>query len=148
LQREQYDRAEQLAAEALSIRTDVLDPEHYQLSDSKELLARIQLRTDRPDQAAALLMSIRTDRIDRNDAPIKIAWTESNLGQALLDAGRLDEAEIHLQAAWTHMASDEGPGPESPHARETASALIRLYEETGRPDRAEQVRTQAFSSDD
>lgn len=144
LQREQYDRAEQLVTEAIAIRAGVLDPTHYQLSDSNELLARIQLRTGRPDQAAALLTSIRTDRIDRNDAPIKIAWTESNLGQALLDAGRLDEAEIHLQAAWTHMASDEGPGPESSYAREAATALIRLYEATDRTDRADEVRARTF----
>ncbi len=148
LQLDQFDRAEQLATEALAIRTDVLEPDHYQLSDSRELLARISLQTGRADAAVDLLTSIRTERTNRGDAPSKIAWTESNLGQALLAAGRPDEAEASLSAAWSVLASNEGPGPDSPQGRETASALIDLYERTNRSDRARQIRNKAFPGED
>ncbi|MEE2719426.1 MAG: tetratricopeptide repeat protein [Planctomycetota bacterium] len=140
LQREQYDRAGTLAAEALAIRSDVLEPDHYQLSDSRELLGRINLRTGRIDEAIALLDAIRVERRNRGDTPARIAWTESNLGRALLAAGRMEEAEAMLNEAWKVLSSDEGPGPQSPQARETAMAMIDLYERTGRPDRGERIR--------
>ena len=147
-QMEHYDRAEALTTEAIAIRADVLEPNHYQLSDSRELLARIKLRTNRTDEAIEMLEAIRTSRVDRSDSRVKIGWTESNLGQALLDAGRPGEAEGILLAAWDALASDEGPGPDSPHARETAAAMIRLYEQTGRPDDAERVRERIRSDAD
>jgi serine/threonine protein kinase/tetratricopeptide (TPR) repeat protein len=147
-QMDQYDQAEALTTEAIGIRTDVLDPTHYQLSDSRELLARIKLRTNRADEAVSMLETIRSDRLARNDSPVKIAWTESNLGQALLDAGRPGEAEGILLAAWDVLTSSEGPGQDSPHARATAMAMIRLYEQTDRLEDAERVRSRIDSSGD
>ena len=147
-QMKEYDQAEALATESIGIRADVLEPDHYQLSDSRELLARIKLRTNRAGEAVTMLETIRSDRLARNDSPVKIAWTESNLGQALLDTGRPGEAEGVLLAAWNVLASDEGPGPNSPHARETAMAMIRLYEQTDRPEDAERVRSHIETRDD
>ena len=146
LQLEQYDRAEALVTEALAIRTDVLDPAHYQLSDSKELLARVMMGTERPDEAITLLESIRADRIARNDSPAKIAWTESNLGQAMLDSGRPGDAEGILMASLNALNANQGP--DSPHAHETAAALVRLYELTNRPEDAARVRNRNVIDDE
>ncbi|MCH2148817.1 MAG: tetratricopeptide repeat protein, partial [Phycisphaerales bacterium] len=147
LQMDEFEDAETLADEAYDIRRDVLEGGHYQLSDSLEMKARIQLRTGKYMQAISLLQGIRTERIERADAPAKIAWTELNLGQCLLATGQHEEAEPLLLSAWNQLSSDTEAGSDSASAREAAAALVQLYEQTNRPDDAQRYRNKTSADD-
>ncbi|MEW6252401.1 MAG: serine/threonine-protein kinase [Planctomycetota bacterium] len=137
--KQQYAAAEPLLREALGIREDELGPEHPEVAATLHDLGRVLIAAARPEQAEPLL---RRALDIRGRALPPAHWTRfctmTVLGEALRRQGRLPEAEPLLLSAWEGLSTRPATPPQ--RVQEALAALVGLYDDWRRPDRAAEWR--------
>jgi eukaryotic-like serine/threonine-protein kinase len=139
------------------------DP-NWQASGTAQSLGEMYVQAGRPADALPLFQGI-LDRLHSWPQPVTpraIGYSEENLGTALRDLGRLDEAELHLREALRAYESEKFPNPEylaSAHdslgnlalakndlaaAEHEHRAAFSLREQTELPDSPKTLRSAHF----
>jgi serine/threonine-protein kinase len=133
-----FDRAEDLYRTALATLRARLPDNHSRLGDVLSDLGRLHLDTNRPAAAVPLLReghSIRHDQLGADHD--NTLSTQVQLGTALTELGRFDEAESVLLAVHRTLRSRDRAGDLLPTTRRR---LVRLYDAWDRPADAEPYR--------
>jgi serine/threonine protein kinase/Tfp pilus assembly protein PilF len=130
--------AEPMSREALATRRKFLGNDHPDVADSLAQLAGILRDGGRLDDAETLLrecLSIREKRLPDDWLTFS---TRSALGENLLARKKYAEAEPLLLSGYNGLREREAkiPAASKRRLKEATESVIRLYEETARPDKA------------
>lgn len=107
IQLREYSGAERELRQALDIYERTLPPDHQYIASSEHLLGELLLATNRISDAEPVLRAAM-NRWTRSDAPPwRSARSASALGQALYQAGRIQEAERLLVEGYRTLALDK-----------------------------------------
>lgn len=116
-----------------------LPPRHLNRTFPTAGKAQVFQKLDRHAEAAPLLremLAIRREALDEDHR--LVSELKSDLGGSLLELDELDEAEALLIDAHERFAAKELPGAQ--RLVETRERLVILYERTGRPEQAVDMR--------
>ncbi len=125
-----------LSREAVALGTELLGPLHPDTLRAINQYANRLVSSDDPVRAVALL----TDALEKaqrvfGDSQMTALAIRHNLGYALMDAGRLSEAEAMLQFSLQHM--EEQRGAEDPSTLIVRGTLATLLKRMKRYEEAE-----------
>ncbi len=140
------DEAEALFREALEVRRRRFGDTNLSVAESLNNLAG--LLVDRGLVADAEVLYSEAVRLAEHCLPAdhwQLAMFRGNWGGALSRLGRYDEAETRLTASYEGLSAARGDS----HAqtRQVMRLLVRLYEESDRPDEAEAWRARLASAE-
>ncbi|MFO0978628.1 MAG: tetratricopeptide repeat protein [Planctomycetaceae bacterium] len=104
---------------------------------------QLRLKAGHGTEAEPLLRECFQIRAMIQPKTVQTFSTESMLGEALLAGMKYDEAEQHLLSGYEGLKAqaDTIPSQQSVRIPEAITRLVRLYEETNRPDLAQQWKT-------
>jgi tetratricopeptide (TPR) repeat protein len=129
------DEAEPLYRRTLRAGRRVFGDEHPHVATILRNLANLLRLTGDNESAEPLLVEalrIRRRRLgEEHDATLAVM---SDLGRCRARLGRFDEAETILRETYARLAAAKGE--EHKQTRETAEALVELYDAWGKPDQA------------
>lgn len=136
----EYDRAEPLFRQAVALEERSLGPDHPEHAVTLNNLGTLLVQKGGSDAEAEPLLrralAIRLDRLPAGNT--KTASTRAVLGRCLLHQHRFAEAEEELNLA---LEALEQAGPRAaPRLPGVVQDLARLYDQTGRPEKAAEVR--------
>ncbi|HEV8331277.1 MAG TPA: tetratricopeptide repeat protein [Steroidobacteraceae bacterium] len=145
MERNDFASAEKLLRDALEVRRKRLGPEHADTAATMTLLAGVLIETRRYDEALTLasaahalfLKSLGNDHW-------RTATAASAEGAARAGLKQFDRAEPLLVDS--HGVLHGGTGPVSYYLKSSDRWLGRLYQSTGRPDKAAKYLAQAVRS--
>jgi tetratricopeptide (TPR) repeat protein len=115
---------------------------HYDNYPTALIIRGLSLtKTGQPNEGEMILreaVKMRTDSLPKEH--FWVALANDALGECLTAQGRYDEAEPLLLQSYESLKSSQGAGNTRTHLAE--QRLVALYESWGKPDRANQFRTQ------
>ncbi|VAX42874.1 Serine/threonine protein kinase PrkC, regulator of stationary phase [hydrothermal vent metagenome] len=137
------DQAEVEFRRAVEVLEATLEPTHNDLLAARLYLATLLDETDRAEEARPLYADIvASAEVALPAAHPALAWYRHLYGRNLLNAGRLAEARPLLEQAVEGLQ-----GANHPRAVDAMQTLLRLYEELGEDDLANDIRQQLPTDD-
>lgn len=134
--------AEQLLREALGLRIKALGPEHADVAGTKTLLAGVLIETRRYDEARTLAADARTVYLKSLGARHWRTASAANAeGAALAGLKQYEQAEPLLLESHAVLRNDTGALRY--YVTSSDRWLARLYQTTGRPEKAAKYLAQA-----
>jgi tetratricopeptide (TPR) repeat protein len=138
--------AERLLLEALDLRRKILGPEHADVANSMTLLAGVLIETGRYDEARALAADARKLYLKSlGPQHWRTASAENAEGAALAGLKQFEQAETLLLESHGALHGDSGALPF--YVKSSDRWLGRLYQTTGRPEKAAKHLAQATRTD-
>jgi tetratricopeptide (TPR) repeat protein len=136
--RAEYEKARHEIERALQIQS-VLPPDHLDLTRSRLVSAKIEMRTGAPEKAESELRAVIEKLIASTSVehPL-VASARGALGECLILQRRYPEAETLLLES--HDLFRKRMGPSDPRTQSAAARLVNLYELWGKPDGAARYR--------
>lgn len=104
-----FSEAEPLYLESLEIRVTLLEPDHPSVLTLRNNLATLAIRTGRPERAVEAYHDIIAITRDSDAPPMNLALALTNLGTALVRAGRFEGAIAPLREAEAIISREMGP---------------------------------------
>lgn len=137
--RGQLEEAKRLFTEVLEIRRAKLGEEQVSTAIAKKDLASVLLDQGEAAPAGVLItQALSTLGRAHSEDDESVAEAEGVFGAYLAAQGRLAEAEIRLRES--HRALAASRGPRALQTRTVARRLADLYQKTGRPGLADELR--------
>jgi len=130
--------AETMQREALAVRRKLLGDEHIFTGGSRNDLASVLLDEGKLAEAEAQARDCLAIRERKLPDDWQTFSTKSLLGGVLFMQSKNEDAEHLLLSGYEGMEQREGriPAPMKPRLREALQRLVRLYETTGKPEKA------------
>jgi eukaryotic-like serine/threonine-protein kinase len=131
----ELSEAEPLAQRVRDERHRLLGPLHPDTLASQAILARILCKAKRFDEAESLLQQMLRDVPDLRSQDRNVrALIQRLLGDCLIAAGKYEQAEPHLLAAYRFFLNNSSRA--NPRAVQARDTLHGLYQAWGKPDEA------------
>ncbi|MDD4248307.1 MAG: tetratricopeptide repeat protein, partial [Methanosarcina sp.] len=141
--RARFKESESLLKSSLEIRKKILEPEHYDLSESLNNLGELYIDLGRYSEVEPLYvraLEIRENTLEPDDPAI--AESLNNLGELYNDFGRYSEAEsLHLHAL---DIRENTLNPDDPAIADSLDNLAGIYIHLDRFSEAESLRIRAL----
>lgn len=145
MERNDFASAEKLLRDALEVRRKRLGPEHADTAATMTLLAGVLIETKRYDEALQLASAAHAlFAKSLGDDHWKTASAASAEGAARAGLKQFDQAEPLLVDS--HQVLHGGSGAMTYYLKSSDRWLGRLYQSTGRPDKAAKYLAQAVRS--
>ncbi len=143
-ERARYVQAEELFKRALLIREQVLEPDHFEIAESLDRLARIYRSQGKYKQAEPLFQrSLAIEEKTLGPEHPDTATTLSNLAVLYREQGKYKQAEPLFQRSLA--IKEKTLGPEHPYTATTLDNLAMLYREQGKYKQAEPLYQRALT---
>lgn len=142
-ERARFKESESLLKSSLEIRKKVLEPDHFDISESLNKLGNLYRDLGKYSEAETLYvraLEIRENTLKPEDSAI--AESLNYLGELYCDFGRYSEAEsLNVRALEIRENTSK---PEDPAIAESLDHLARIYVHLGRFSEAESLRIRAL----
>ena len=137
-----FSEAEAAVRQSIALRQNAQPADHPDQASSRYVLANVLIHQSRFAEAqpfAAECLALREKKMP-NDWRVSIA--RGLVGRCHLEQKNFTQAEPLLRSAWDGFlqAGDKLPAAAKKSFAETRGCLIRLYESTGRADRAAELK--------
>ncbi|HKL14377.1 MAG TPA: tetratricopeptide repeat protein, partial [Balneolaceae bacterium] len=141
-EQENYQKADSLLQEVVSVRRERLGEEHPLLAQSLYELASVQYRAGGYESAARLSReALQIQQATLPEGHRRTALTQSLLGACLTDQQRYTEAEPLLDKSYALLSAQRGP--QDKDTRQALQRLVNLYEAWDKPEKAALYRAES-----